>query len=116
MLNKSIMPIVMLGLVVLFMRPENGQSFVQREGGKTYILDQNGERWDVTQAEARGFNPASFQHGIGEDAFQTLDDSHVNVGKPSASRRLRVIGISRKHDYCQVESEARKRRLRASHD
>ena len=98
MLKKLIMPAVILGLVAFFMLPEKGQSFVQREGGKTYILDQRGERWDVTQAEARGFNPASFQHGIGRDAFQTLDDSHVNDGKPGASRRLRVIGISKGKD------------------
>lgn len=32
-----------------------------RENGKTYIVDQRGERWDVTQAESLGFDPEGFQ-------------------------------------------------------
>ena len=95
MSKKIIMPLFILGLAVFFILPEKGQPFVQREGGRTYIVDQLGERWDVTQAEARGFKPESFQYGIGRNAFQTLDDSHVSDKKPGVSQRLRVIGISK---------------------
>ena len=95
MLSKIIMPLAVFGLVAFLTTPETTLSFVQREGGRTYIVDQTGEQWDVTQAESRGFRPESFQHGIGRNAFQTLDDSHVGNTHSAVPSGLRVIGISK---------------------
>jgi hypothetical protein len=68
-------------------------SYVTSAGGKTYIVDQTGEKWDVTQAKSIGFDPHRFQYGIGRHAFQTLDDSHLKK-KASFTREFRVIGIT----------------------
>jgi len=69
-------------------------SKVIHEGDSTYIVDRHGERWDVTQARSLGFMPERFQHGIGRNAFTPLDDSAMKDKSPSASKSLRVIGIS----------------------
>ena len=69
-------------------------SFVISEGNKTFIVDQMGERWDVTQARSIGFKPEGFQYGIGRDAFTPLDETDLRDDTSSVSRSLRVIGIS----------------------
>ena len=69
-------------------------SKVIHEGDNTYIVDRHGERWDVTQARSLGFMPERFQHGIGRNAFTPLDDSSLKDNSHSASKSLRVIGIS----------------------
>jgi len=68
---------------------------VFREEGKTYIVDQRGEWWDVTQAESLGFSPEGFQYGIGRHAFTPLTDSHVRKEGKRLPGRLRVIGVAR---------------------
>lgn len=95
MRKKIMLTLVISSLLVFFVMPERAVPFVQREAGRTYIVDQTGERWDVTEAEARGFKPESFQYGIGRDAFQTLDDSHVDEDRYDVSPGLRVIGVSK---------------------
>ncbi len=65
-----------------------------QENGKSYIVDLHGERWDVTQAESIGFDPARFRHGIGRNAFTPLDDSHLKERNAKVSSNTRVIGIS----------------------
>jgi hypothetical protein len=70
-------------------------SYVMREGGKTYIVDQRGEKWDVTQAESIGFKPDRFQFGIGRDAFTPLDDSSLTDSTDSVQKDLRVIGVQK---------------------
>ena len=67
---------------------------VIREGGRTFIVDQRGERWDVTQAQIMGFDPKGFQYGIGRDAFIPLTDSYVRKGGEGLSGRTRVIGVT----------------------
>ena len=69
-------------------------SKVIHDGDSTYIVDRQGERWDVTQARSIGFMPERFQHGIGRNAFTPLDDSSLKDQSPKASKSLRVIGIS----------------------
>jgi hypothetical protein len=69
-------------------------SFVLREADKIYIVDQTGERWDVTQAKALGFDPHRFQYGIGRNAFTPLDDSHIDDDTFFVSKDLRVIGVT----------------------
>ncbi len=64
------------------------------EGGRTYIVDLRGERWDVTQATGMGFKPELFRHGIGRDAFRTLDDTHLTRSHGDFRGDSRVIGIA----------------------
>jgi hypothetical protein len=64
------------------------------ENGKSFIVDLHGERWDVTQARSLGFDPERFRHGIGRNAFNPLDDSHLKENSPNLSQHTRVIGIS----------------------
>jgi len=45
------------------------------DNGRTYLVDQTGERWDITQARSIGFEPRHFQFGIGRNAFRPLDES-----------------------------------------
>lgn len=75
-----------------------GASFTQaatviKESGKTWIVDQKGERWDVTQAESLGFDPRGFQYGIGRNAFTPLDDSRLREGDGNIPEHTRVIGV-----------------------
>ena len=66
---------------------------VIRESGKVLIVDQRGERWDVTQAESLGFDPRGFQYGIGRNAFTPLDDSRIRKGDERIPEWTRVIGV-----------------------
>ncbi len=77
---------------LFFFQSGTAYSYVTRVKNKTYIVDQTGEKWDVSQAESIGFDPQLFQYGIGKNAFTTLDDSHLkdnasflrNYGAPRA--------------------------------
>ncbi|RJQ56654.1 MAG: DUF3179 domain-containing protein [Nitrospiraceae bacterium] len=66
---------------------------VVREGGKTYIVDKTGYKWDVTQAGSIGFKPDKFQYGIGKDAILPLDASGLSDDKKDVPDDLRVIGV-----------------------
>jgi hypothetical protein len=68
-------------------------SHVSQENGKTYIVDQRSERWDVTQAASLGFEPEGFQYGIGRNAFTPLDDSRLQKGDGQIPPWTRVIGV-----------------------
>jgi Protein of unknown function (DUF3179) len=65
---------------------------VIHKGEKVYIQDRTGVQWDVSQARSIGFKPEVFQHGIGKNAFRTLEDTHLKDEMPSY-RNPRVIGI-----------------------
>ncbi|MBW1828614.1 MAG: DUF3179 domain-containing protein [Deltaproteobacteria bacterium] len=69
-------------------------SSVIEEGGKTYIMDRTGERWDVTQAGSIGFSPEGFQYGIGRNTIPPLDNSHFSFGPYRVPEDLRVIGVT----------------------
>ncbi|MCP3901125.1 MAG: DUF3179 domain-containing protein [Desulfobacteraceae bacterium] len=78
------------------------QAFVQYKDNKTFIIDQLGDKFDVTQAKALGFKPEKFQYGIGKTAFIPLDDSHIKKQPDLPSTNPRVIGIkneSETHAY-----------------
>jgi hypothetical protein len=92
-LIKLVSPIV-LCLAIAFMIPINSLSSVLEEGGKTYIVDLHGERWDVTQAKSIGFDPQRFRHGIGRHAFTPLDDSLLAENTEDVSANTRVIGVT----------------------
>ena len=65
-----------------------------REGDKTYIVDQTGERWDITQAVSLGFNARYFEFGIGRHAFSPLDESNWQTAPEDRYNRMRVIGVT----------------------
>ena len=65
---------------------------VIKENGRVYIVDQRGERWDVPQAQALGFDPGGFQYGIGRNAFTPLDDSRIGKEDERTPGWTRVIG------------------------
>jgi len=85
--------VIFLGVALIFVSISSA-AFVLRKEGKTYIEDQKGERWDVTQAKALGFRPESFQYGIGKNAFTPLDDSYLSDGSSSIFQNPRIIGIA----------------------
>ncbi|RMG98657.1 MAG: DUF3179 domain-containing protein [Candidatus Dadabacteria bacterium] len=68
---------------------------VERQGGRVFLVDQRGERWEVTEAERRGFRPEGFQYGIGRDAFVPLTDDGLREPVPPPPPGLRVIGVGR---------------------
>jgi hypothetical protein len=69
MLKKLFVGLTTVWAVMGLMAPFTALSFVTQEGDKTYIVDQTGERWDVTQAKLIGFRPERFQYGIGRNAL-----------------------------------------------
>lgn len=93
MLRKTLIATLIVFWFLWFFTSGIVSSYVTREGGKTYIVDQKGEKWDVTQAESIGFKPKGFQFGIGRDAFTPLDDSSLTDNTDSVPKDLRVIGV-----------------------
>jgi hypothetical protein len=69
-------------------------SNVKQEGGKTYIVDITGQRWDITQAVSLGFKPERFQYGLGKNAFTPLDDRALTDQSKNIPDDLRVIGVA----------------------
>jgi hypothetical protein len=67
---------------------------VLQDGDRTYIVDQTGERWEVTQAESIGFEPERFQYGIGRNAFVPLDGSDLRKDTFFVHNDLPVIGLA----------------------
>jgi hypothetical protein len=93
MLRKTLVATLIVFWFLWFFTSGIVSSYVAMEGGKTYIVDQRGEKWDVTQAESIGFKPKGFQFGIGRDAFTPLDDSSLTDNTDSVPKDLRVIGV-----------------------
>ena len=92
---RRIVFIIVIIIITSFFLFQTGTaySYVTRVKNKTYIVDQTGEKWDVTQAKSIGFDPHWFQYGIGRNAFTTLNDSHLK-DNASSLRDSRVIGIA----------------------
>ena len=93
MRRQLISIIIFLGAALIFVSISSA-AYVIKKGGKTYIQDQRGELWDVTQAKTLGFKPGSFQYGIGKNAFTPLDDSYLSDGSSEKFQNPRVIGIA----------------------
>lgn len=81
-------------LFFLSLLPHAQAATVHEENGKTFIVDQKGERWEITQALSQGFSPEGFQFGIGRDAIRPLDDQHLGAKGTKLPGQSRVIGIS----------------------
>ncbi len=93
MFRKTLYLRIILLFFALFMVSTIAYPFVSRESDKTYIVDQIGERWDVTQAISLGFKPERFQYGIGRNAFIPLDDSYLREDADISDRNTRIIGV-----------------------
>jgi hypothetical protein len=93
-LNKSLLYFILISMIALIVLIRPVFSEIIETDGKTFIVDRHGERWDITQARSIGFDPGRFQHGIGRNAFQPLDDSSFSPDKESVSGNSRVLGIS----------------------
>jgi hypothetical protein len=91
--HRALFILVILSFIS-FAGSGSASSFVKREGGRVYIVDQGGELWDVTQAESLGFKPEKFQYGIGRNAFSPLDDSYLSDNTGQIPRGLRIIGVA----------------------
>ncbi len=93
-MKTNILAILLSFSLFCLMAAEPAAAFVIRKGEKAYIEDQDGERWDVTQAKSLGFKPERFQYGIGRNAFTPLDDSSLSDDSSAVLRNPRVIGIT----------------------
>lgn len=72
---------------------------VVRSDGRVWIVDETGKKWEVTHAEsAFGFDPASFQFGLGPHAIPPLNDprfvSSGDAGYPSPTSPMRVLATT----------------------
>jgi len=89
--------VLKIGVIIItsffFLQSGTAYSYVTRVKNKTYLVDQTGEKWDVTQAKSIGFDPHSFQYGIGKNSFTTLNDFHLK-DNASSLKDSRVIGIA----------------------
>lgn len=93
MLQKLTLYLLTIWGIGLFLVPQDAFSFVTRQEGKTFIVDQTGNRWDITQAVSIGFKPEGFQYGIGKKAFTPLDDSRLSGETSGILPDHRVLGI-----------------------
>jgi hypothetical protein len=93
-IGKRLVSTALISCVICLVVCGNALSFVLKKGDKTYIVDQRGERWDVTQAKSIGFRPERFQYGIGRNAFTPLDDSYLSDDTSHVPKDLRIIGVT----------------------
>ena len=94
MVKKSTFFYVIIFGILFLIVSAPALSRVIQDREKTYIVDRNGERWDVTQAMSIGFDPRRFRHGIGRNAFTPLDDSSLSEDTSGVRKNQRVIGVS----------------------
>jgi hypothetical protein len=89
-------------ILVLGMFSAVDATIVHEEQGRTFIVDQTGERWEVTQAAGLGFRPEGFQFGIGRNAIRPLAQDHLKADGQTLPGQTRIIGIdneSEAHAY-----------------
>lgn len=86
--------LTLVAFIVLGLNLSAMAATVLEEDGKTFIVDQKGERWEITQAISQGFSPEGFQFGIGRNAIRPLDDQHLGKAGTKLPGQSRVIGIS----------------------
>ncbi|MBW2178499.1 MAG: hypothetical protein JRD49_03795 [Deltaproteobacteria bacterium] len=90
--NRTIQSLLM-AIWFLLMAFQVAEARVKKEGGKIFIVDQTGERWDITQAATLGFDPYKFEFGIGRYAFDPLDETDWHSGEDRHPSNLRIIGV-----------------------
>lgn len=67
---------------------------VEKKESRVFIIDQKGERWEVTRAVEMGFDPELFRYGKGRDAYTPLDDGDLSSETTGVPERTRVLGVS----------------------
>jgi hypothetical protein len=96
-LNLSIFR-TLLGLLRAFLMTgvivQAATAGVIQEGQNTYLIDRTGERWDITQARAIGFDPHGFEFGIGRNAFRPLSDADWHPDPDGLRPKMPVIGVA----------------------
>lgn len=83
-------------IVCLILIASTATAAVVEEGDKTYLVDQTGERWDISQAVSIGYDPFGFEFGIGRHAFQPLGDGDWGYNDKTAPPGMRIIGVAAK--------------------
>jgi len=88
------MALICVGLLLA----QTAGAAVIETNGPTFLVDQTGERWDISQAKSIGFEPQYFEFGIGRNAFRPLGESDwlPDAGKNASD--FRVIGIADGND------------------
>lgn len=81
---------VISGLVIVPVVP----SVSVKDGVGFHLVDQTGERWDITQAVSIGFSPGGFEFGIGRHAFRPLTESDWVDDMERNHPDMRVIGVA----------------------
>ncbi len=77
-----------------FLLAQTASAAVIETNGRTFLSDQNGERWDITQAKSIGFEPQHFEFGIGRNAFRPLGESDWLPDTWKDAFDFRVIGTA----------------------
>ena len=94
MSRKLVLSLLVFSVTSGLLALSTASSNVLQDGNRTYIVDQTGERWNVTQAKSIGFAPQGFQYGIGREAFTPLDGSYLREDSFFVRGDLPVIGVN----------------------
>jgi len=92
--TKWIVLLILFAFASMLLVSQSSGTAALKEGENTYIVDQTGERWDITQAVSLGFNPRYFEFGIGRNAFTPLGEGNWQNTPVDENSRMRVIGIT----------------------
>lgn len=92
--NRWLFLLVLLAFATMVLVAQSSGTPAVREGAKVFIVDQTGERWDITQAVSIGFDPRYFEFGIGRNAFNPLDESNWATTPVEKHSRMLVIGVA----------------------
>ena len=87
-------PLAITVFFILGLFPAAQSAPFHESDGKTFIVDQKNERWEITQALGLGFRPEGFQFGIGRNAIRPLDADHLKIGGVKLPGTTRVIGVA----------------------
>jgi hypothetical protein len=93
-----VLPVVFIAFLSLVLISRNTGTAAVKEGQKIYIMDQTGERWDISQAVSIGFDPDHFEFGIGRNAFTPLGETNWKPGPADKHAQIRVIGVTGKDE------------------
>ena len=93
-INHSIFYRMLVVLIFSLVLIQTATAEAIEDNGHTYLIDQTGERWDITQAKSIGFEPRHFEFGIGRNAFRPLNESDWSTGVDNNIPNFRIIGVA----------------------
>lgn len=85
---------VLFGFATVVLVSQSSGTPAVKEGENIYIVDQTGERWNITQAASIGFDPRYFEFGIGRNAFNPLGERDWKTNPADRDSQMRVIGVT----------------------